>query len=95
MRRGGFLLHQFNRRDLPRAVGDRRTFLLRPVEAEHEDELVRRRRKPVRFLVCAGTFILNIEIRGTVGVGFEVLAGADAVAVQRVGNEKVFAVLHR
>ena len=77
------------RRNLPRAVDDRRVLLVRPVQPQHQDEIAGRRRKPVRFLVRAGRIVLDVEIGRTVRIGLQVLPRADRVAIERIVDEEI------
>jgi hypothetical protein len=50
-------------------------------------ERPRRRGQPVRFLVRAGAGVLEVEVQGAVGVGFERHPAADCERVQAVRAE--------
>jgi hypothetical protein len=55
-----FLLHHLHGRRSSCAVEDRLGLLLRPVQPDHQDELVLRRGQPVRFLVRTSYYLLLI-----------------------------------
>src|ERR1700730_13354175 len=82
-------------RDFPRTVDDRGVVLVRPVEAQHQDKLSGRGRKPVALLVSARRLILNVKVCRSIRIGLQVLPSADRVPVDRIGDEEIVAVVHR
>src|SRR5882757_3936646 len=84
------LPQRLNPRDgwrLPRAVDDRWVVLLRPVHAQHGDEIALWRGQPVRFEILARRFVLEVQRQRTVRTVFRIVAQADREPVQGVRNE--------
>ena len=77
---------------------DRRRRRLRPVQAHHEIDRVIRRRKPVRFQVCAGAVLLDVDGQRAVCLLLHLRPHrrVDEVAVDRIFDQELaFAVVHR
>ena len=50
--------------------------------------------QPIRLCVLAGRICLEIDVHGVVGIGDQVVALAERVAVERIGNEEAVSVIH-
>ena len=79
-----------DRRRRPSTVQD---FILRCVEAQHQCEWPFGNRQPVRLLLCAGGFGLNIKVQRSVRIESQFAPIADSLTVQGVRNEIALAVI--
>ena len=82
-------------RRFPGAVENRWLVLVRPVHTQHQLELPGWSGKPVRLLIRARRFILDIKVGRTVWVGLQVLSRADRISVDRIGDEEELRIILR
>ena len=82
----------FDSRRFPRPIDDRGRFFVRPIHAQHQDELACGSGQPVGFLVGAGRVFLDVEVDRAVRVRFQVLPRADRIAVDRIATKKYFSL---
>src|ERR1700722_14971186 len=82
-----------DRRRVPSAVGDLR---LRRIEPKRQSEHAAPwRRKPIRFFIRAGVFVLDVEVERAVSAELERIAVADRESVQRIGDLESLLVVKR
>src|ERR1700722_16121653 len=82
-----------DRRRVPSTVGD---FRLRRIEPKRQSERAALwRRKPIRFFIRAGVFVLDVEVERAVGAELERVAVADRESVQRIGDLESLLVVKR
>src|SRR3984957_15016180 len=82
-----------DRRRGPPAVGDLR---LRRIEPKRQSERAAlRRRKPIRFFIRTGVFLLDVEVERAVGAELERIAVTDRESVQRICDLESLLVVKR
>src|SRR5262249_20205698 len=87
------ILYALDCRRLPGAIEDRRFVLPGPVQAQHQNEAALGGGQPVGLLAGAGRLVLDGEVQGTIGVVLQVVARADGVLVEFVGDEEELGVV--
>jgi len=78
----------------PSAVNDGRGCLFRPVQTQHRDKLRFGSREPIRFFHFSGRVRLQVEVNGTIGIGYKFIASTERVAIEPIRNKEIFFVIH-